>query len=195
MATRSDSPLVTALLSEAEAVFGHPVRTPSDFVLLAGQIEDRLREHISESTIKRLWKPSLAYKTVSGRTLNTISQYAGYQHFQAFCDHLANQGIMESEIITGKESIKASDLIPGDMVQIAWMPNRECTLRYIGSRQFVVLTAINSKIQPGDTFYCSVFIKGRPLYVDSLVHDGVIYESYGIGTEHGLTRLHLERTK
>lgn len=81
---------------------------------------------------------------------------------------------MESELITGKECIKASDLKKGD-------------------RQFIVESAQNSKISPQDTFFCSTFIKGRPLYVDDLNHNGEIYERYNIGTEHGLSRVLIEK--
>lgn len=193
MATKTDSPQVVALLSEVEKTYGRPVKTPADFILLADRIETKTREHISDSTIKRLWKHALAYETVSDRTLNVIAQYTGYDHFQDFLDYLAKQGRMESELITGKECIKASDLKKGDIVRIAWQPDRECCLRYLGDRQFIVESAQNSKISPQDTFFCSTFIKGRPLYVDDLNHNGEIYERYNIGTEHGLSRVLIEK--
>ena len=65
--------------------------------------------------------------------------------------------------------------------------------RYLGDRKFVAVETLNSKIRPGDTFYCSSFIKGRKLYVDNLEHKGTLFESYGMGTEHGLTRVTLEK--
>lgn len=178
-------------MREVEKVYGRPVRTPADFVLLAERIETKTREHISDSTIKRLYKPSLAYKTVTDRTLNVIAAYAGYPHFQAFMKDLAQRGIIESELIAGEESVKAANLAEGALVRIAWMPDRECLLKYLGERKFIVLNAANSKIQPGDTFFCSTFIKGRPLYVDNLQHGGESFESYAMGTEHGLTLVRL----
>ena len=41
---------------------GRPVRTPSDFMLVADRIEEKTGEHISDSTIKRLWIPRLIAK-------------------------------------------------------------------------------------------------------------------------------------
>ncbi|MBR4775006.1 MAG: hypothetical protein IK008_02795 [Bacteroidales bacterium] len=193
MATRTDSPLVAALLGEVEISFGRPVRTPSDFILLASQIEEKTREHISDSTIKRLWKSSLSYKTVSDRSLNVLSQFAGYPHFHAFKDELAKRGIEESELVTGEECVKTSELHPGDRVRIAWQPDRECLLEYLGHRKFKAIETLNSKMKPGDTFCCSVFIKGRALYVDDFTQGTEVYESYGMGTEHGLIRVTLER--
>jgi len=192
MATRTNSPQVAALLSEVEKTYGRPVRTPADFVLLADLIERETREHISDSTIKRLYKSSLSYDTVSDRTLNVISNYVGFPHFWAFTEHLAQMNAVESEMISGSESIKADDLIPGNIVRIAWQADRECVLKYLGERKFVVVTALNSKIQPGDTFFCSRFIKGRALYVDDLLHDGEAFERYAMGTQHGLTAVELE---
>lgn len=189
MATRTDSPQVTALLDAVEKTFGRPVRTPSDFVLVADRIESRTHEHISDSTIKRLWNPRLGYATVSDRTLNVLARYAGYPHFMGFCRQLAAQGVLESELVSGRHGIRAEDLAIGSLIRIAWLPDRECTLRYLGERQFEAVETQHAKLQPGDTFFCSSFLPGRPLYVDHLCHDGEIYEQYGMGTEHGLTRV------
>lgn len=192
MAIRTDSPQVAALLKETENIFGRPVRTPSDFLQLADKIESKTREHISDSTVKRLWKPSLSYKTVSDRSLNVIAQYAGYPHFEAFCARLVELGIIESELVSEKGSVKAADLIPGDKVRISWQPDRECLLKYLGDRQFLAIEAKNSKIQPGDTFRCSSFIRGRALYVDDFEHDGTVFDSYAMGIGHGLTSVSIE---
>ena len=97
MAIKTDSPQVKALMLDAEKEFGRPVKTPSDFVLIADKIESKTGEHISDSTIKRLCKPNLAYKTVSERSLNVIAQYVGYPHFDAFRQTLEEHGILESE--------------------------------------------------------------------------------------------------
>lgn len=193
MSIKYESPYVAALKKSVESEFGRPIKTPTDFVLVADRIKTKTRQHISESTIKRLWTPSLAYKTVSSNTLNVLSIYVGYKHFQDFQQRLSEQGFMESELIYGEECIKAKDLNIGDKVYIAWLPDRECTLEYLGNRQFKAIETLNSTIQAGDTFFCSQFIRGRKLYVDNLEHNGQVYDSYGIGIEHGLTRASLTK--
>lgn len=187
MAVRTDSPEVFALLCEAEKEFGRPIRTPSDFVLVADRIESKTGEHISDSTIKRLCKPNLSYKTVSERSLNVIAQYAGYLHFAAFCKALGEKGIAESGFAKLPGAVFSDQLSPGDRIRIAWQPDRVCLLRYDGSHRFTVLEAVNAKIHPGDSFQCSSFVKGRPLYVDNLRQNGTMIPSYGMGTAHGLT--------
>lgn len=194
MANRTDSPLVAALCKTVEKTFGRPIKTPTDFCLVASGVEAKTREHISDSTIKRLWKPALAYDTVSERTLNVLAQYAGFAHFEAFCAHLLQLGIIESGRVAGSESVRAADLLPGDLVSIAWMPDRECTFRYLGELKFEVVEASNSTIRPGDTFFCAAFTKGRQLYVDNLNHAGEIFETFGMGMEHGLTRVSLAKS-
>jgi len=187
--TKTDAPQVAALLQAAEKRFGKPVKTPSDFDNLAHAAQDATNEYISESTVKRLWKPNLSYKTVSEQTLNTLAQYAGYPHFQAFCQMLAETGVIESDIFTGGVCIKSANLTPGDIVLIAWQPDRECKLKYLGDNRFEAVETANSKIQAGDTFSCTSFALGRKLFVDDFHHDGSVYDSYGMGLEHGLSRV------
>lgn len=196
MAIKTDSPQVKALLVEVERAFARPIRTPSDFTAVADCIEARTKEHISDSTIKRLWVPHLAYDTVSGRTLDVLAGYAGYGHFEAFCSCLRSRGGQpESELVSGMECVRSSDLQEGDMVEIAWLPDRECTLRYAGGRKYEVVKSANAKIHAGDTFFCDSFVKGRSLYVDGLVHEGEVYDGYGMGLEHGLTRVAAVRSE
>ncbi len=193
MAVRTDSPQVALLLKAVEQEFGRAIKTPSDFVLVADRVETKTHFHISESTIKRLWKPVLGYGTVSDHTLNVLSAYVGHEHFDAFIANLAGRGLLESELIMGEECVKSEDLVPGDIVSIAWMPDRECELRYLGERKFEAVKCVNSTIQVGDTFFCSNFMRGRKLYVDNLVHGSETFESYGMGTSHGLTRVEVRK--
>ena len=124
MAIKSDSPQIRALLLDIERLFGHPVRTPSDFMLVADKIEDKTGAHISDSTIKRLWIPKLGYRTVSERTLNVLAAYVGHEHFKAYCEDLRSRGkLPESEIVDGEGCIRSSSLKNGDKIKIAWLPD------------------------------------------------------------------------
>lgn len=191
MATLTDSPQVKALLIAVEKKFGRPVRTPADFTALADLVQASTGEHLSDSTVKRLWKPNLSYPTVATHTVNLLSRYAGYSHFNEFCLQLAEKGIIESELVPGAGGIRAEGLTIGTLVRIAWMPDRECTLCYLGNNRFQAVETSNSTLQPGDTFSCSTLIPGRPLYVDNLHHGGKTFEQYAMGTAHGLTRVEI----
>lgn len=98
--------------------------------------------------------------------------------------------VVESETVSAPGSVSSFDLKAGDRVLICWSPDRECVIEYLGDGLFRAERTLNSKLKAGDTFFCRRFIKGRPLYVDDLTtRDGVFFESYAMGTEHGLSQV------
>ena len=187
MAISSDSPRVAYLKKEFELLFGRPIRTPRDFIGACTLITERTGEIISDSTVRRLYKENDKYPHVSDDILNIVSRTVGYPHFQAFCDHLSKDGIKDSELSSGVNSIQAENLAVGDRLYIAWLPDRECSLKYLGHYRFEVEESANASISKGDTFSCMSFVQGRCLYVDNLEHDGLVYESYAMGKSNGLT--------
>ena len=48
-------PEITALRSRVEEKYGEPLETHNGFILLVGAIEAEVREHVSESTLERMW--------------------------------------------------------------------------------------------------------------------------------------------
>ena len=77
----------------------------------------------------------------------------------------------------------------GDCLEIAWLPNRRCLLRYTGGNSWLVVEAENSKLKVGNTFQCSMFIQGKPLYIDELVQGNNPPVAFVIGNKRGLTLL------
>jgi len=188
MAIPSDSPRVALLKKEFEEAFGRPIRTPRDFTdAVTFVLNKNIRDRISDSTFRRLYKETKKYKHVSDDVLNILSKSIGYKHFQDFCDYLASSGIKDSELSFGEIHIKADDLDVGDRIYIAWLPDRECSLKYLGGYRFEVEESANSTITKGDTFSCRCFIQGKCLLVDNLEHDGECYQSYAMGQSNGLT--------
>lgn len=60
---------------------------------------------------------------------------------------------------------------------------------------FTVLDSKNAKIQTGDTFNCSIFIEGEPMYVDNLVHQNYKGISYIAGKKDGIRFELMEESK
>ena len=193
MAINTDSPEVTSLRLAVERRFGHPVESRSHFSKLAQEIELNTKEHIAENTLRRIWGKMKGYDTVFTRTLDVISRYAGYKHWADFTLTLEQTNPRESDVLRksthGTHSIKADELTPGDRIRIGWLPNRECVVEFIGGRTFKAITTQNSTLQCGDTFECSIMIKGFPLFIDNLVHGGEHCLRYSIGINNGLTTL------
>ena len=187
MATPSDSPRVSLLKNEFEKHFGRPIKTPKDFSEAVAFVFKKTGEVISDSTVRRLYKETGRYNHVSDDILNILSKVVGYRHFQDFCDYIAKAGIKDSELSYGVNAIKADELSIGDRIHIAWLPDRECTVKYIGDFRFEVEESINATVKTGDTFFCRCFIPGKCLLVDNLEHNGNCYESYTMGNLNGLT--------
>ena len=183
----SDSPRVTLLKIEFEKRFGRPIRTPKDFTEAVSFVFEKTKEIISDSTFRRLYKDTQTYKHVSYDILNILSKAIGYKHFQDFCDYLGSSGIKDSELSCGEHYIKADDLDIGDRIYIAWLPDRECSLKYLGDYRFEVEESVNATIVKGDRFSCRCFTQDKCLLVDDLEHDGNRYESYVMGKSNGLT--------
>lgn len=189
MAIKTDNPLLVLLRGQVEKKFG-VLRTSYDFVRLASCVEADTHEHISESTLKRVWGYVSPYATVTPRTLGVLCRYIGCSDWDAWRRHLAEEGVVESETVSAPGSVSSSDLKAGDRVLICWSPDRECVIEYLGDGLFRAERTLNSKLKAGDTFFCRRFIKGRPLYVDDLTtRDGVFFESYAMGTEYGLSQV------
>ena len=193
MTIKSDIPQICALRERIENKLGKTLNTHSDFIELTSLIELELRQHISESTLERVWNYSTrGYATVSLRTLNVLSNYAIGSNWNAFCDLLMKENKIESEVFN-LEVISTQDLNIGDKVRIGWLPNRICVVRYLGENNFIADQCENSTMKEGDTFVCHQFILGKELVMsDFRQSPNDSGKVYIVGKEHGITTLNLE---
>lgn len=190
MSINSNIPQIAELRSRVEDRFGKRLSVHSDFVSLVAVIEMELRQHISESTLERVWGYSTrGYDTVSLRTLDVLSRYANGCDWRSFCELLAQEGVCESEFFDD-EIINSSELEIGDRLRIGWFPDRLCELSYLGKNCFVAEMCENSKLQVGDTFSCSQFVLGKPLIMSDLKQGNSTHsQAYVVGRKSGLTIL------
>lgn len=192
MSIEKNIPQIVALRSCVEKKFGKPLNVHSDFLNLVADIENTLREHISESTLERVWGYSTrGYNTVSLRTLNVLTTYATGNDWKSFCNSLNAKEECESDIFSSN-AIYTDELAVGDRLRIAWMPNRVCIIRYEGDNRFIAEECENSKMQPGDTFRCAAIYLGHELCVHDFRQRGNIDgvgSNYVIGKRNGLTFL------
>ena len=151
MAVKSNIPQISALRKRVEERFGKPLTVHADFLALVAVIEMEQRQHISESTLERVWGYSTrGYDTISLHTLDVLAQYATGRYWDDFCRLLHAESECESELFD-VEHISSSDLSVGDRLQIGWLPDRLCEVRYLGDNRFVAERCENSKMQRGDT--------------------------------------------
>lgn len=192
MSVKTSSPQVVSLLEDVSRKFGQVPQTKNAFSRLAESVENEISEHISETTLERVW----GYSTrrcgaVSATSLSLLAKYVGFPSWDVYCDWLHNHRVRESEEFK-TDFIDSSDLKMGACVKIGWMPDRVVTVRYLGDNRFEVLNSVNSSLTSGDTFSCLCFQKGRELYLDRFLRSGDASSDaarYVVGQRSGLTIL------
>lgn len=219
MSIESNIPQIAVLRERVESRFGKRLQVHADFLALVADIEAIQRQHISESTLERVWGYSTrGYGRVSLRTLDVLAKYADAESWVDFCAELKRSGVVESETFCC-DSIRSSDLQVGERLRIGWQPDRVCTVRYLGDNRFVAEECENSKMREGATFSCLQFQLGRELIMDDFVNGDVIEQRiveqptttpvvrstdiacnttgrpqrYAVGSRHGLTLLEILR--
>ena len=196
MAVKSNIPQISALRKRVEERFGKPLTVHADFLALVTVIETEQRQHISESTLERVWGYSTrGYNTISFHTLDVLSQYAEGCYWKDFCCKLHDEFGCESDFFN-TEHISTKDLTIGSRLLIGWLPDRLCEVRYLGDNRFIAECCENSKMQVGDTFSCLQFTLGKESVLTDLHQAGTprnLLKSYCIGNKNGLTTLrHLD---
>jgi hypothetical protein len=190
MSIERENPQIAILQERVEQRFGKPLVVHANFIELAAKIETDLREHISESTLERVWGYSTrGYSTVSLRTLDVLCSYAMGCNWQEFCKELHDNSPIES-LFFDVEQIVSSELNIGTQIKIGWLPDRICIVEYLGDNRFVAKECHNSKMQPGDTFSALQFTLGRELVMSDFCRYGSnTRQSYVVGQKSGLTTL------
>ena len=188
-----DRPEIYELRLRIEASIKRKIETPADFDFLRGIIWERTHEQISTSTLKRLWGYVDGVDNARNSTLNVLSKALGYENWDAFILKLKSENMDNSDLVMS-ESVSSGDLKIGDMLMIAWQPNRVCRLKYLGDNQFEVMESQNSKLKVGDTFRCGLFILGESVYINDLRQNNGTGEPklFVIGNKSGLTKLRVE---
>lgn len=179
------SPEIFTLRSDIEKELQRRLRTPFDFDFFSGVLWERLHEHISPTTLKRLWGYIEGADVTRRSTLCLLSRFLGYADWEAYLSSLAFRTDIESEVFAG-EGLSVADLQAGDCIEVTWLPNRRCVFRYSGGTGFVVTEAEHTKLHVGDRFETACFILGRPMYLDSLVRGDEPPTAYVAGTKNGL---------
>lgn len=193
---KTNLPEIATLRSRVKEKAQLALDTHFHFVQLVAELENELHEHMSETTLERVWGYSTrGYDTVSRRTLDVLSRYLGSKNWDDFCQLLRDEAARESQLFTTKALI-AQSLPIGTRLLIGWQPNRICEIRYLGNNRFEAIRTENSSIQPGDRFSCLLFEKGRELYMDLFQRANEDGEPnpearYVVGQNNGLSTLEI----
>ena len=193
---KTNLPEIATLRSQVKAKANLALDTHFHFIQLVAELEKELREHMSETTLERVWGYSTrGYDTVSRRTLDVLSRYVGAKNWDDFCQNLRNKSGKESDLFL-TNTLMANSLEIGTHLLIGWQPDRICEIKYHGNNRFEAIRTENSSIKPGDSFSCILFEKGRELYMDLFQRANETGEPnpnarYVVGQQNGLTTLEI----
>lgn len=181
---------ITLLRQLVEESADHRIETSNDFIFLSGEIQGRLKENLSVSTLKRLWGYVDGYASVRPSTLDILARFVGFPDWETFVSDYCEVENVQSSHRVVSPSLYSKDLDAGKQVNICWNPNRCCLLKHLGNSLFEVITSDNAKLKSGDRFLCQRFTLNQPLYVELLTKDGNT-ELFVMGNKGGLTSLTL----
>ena len=180
---------ISKLRDAIEKSVGRQMRTPRDFAFLRECIYARLGIYLSETTLKRLW----GYITGGEPRTTTLSQLASFLGYSTWDDFInsntGNDGVptdKPSGYVLGRHIRVLEDMKVGDRLRIVWAPDRVCVVRYLGEARFEVEESEKTRLQPGYTFSCALFLEREPLYLNSLRQNGGKPVSYVCGARSGI---------
>lgn len=177
--------LLRQLVSESA---DHSIKTSTDFIFLSGEIQGRLKETVSPSTLKRIWGYIEGYASVRTVTLDVLARFTGFPDWETFVsDYCETESVQSSHRVVGK-SLLTSDLSPDNKVEICWNPNRRLMLVYKGDNLFEVTESENAKLKAGNSFICERFTLNEPLYVECIAENGT-KELFVMGKKGGLIKV------
>lgn len=167
---------------------GRTLESPADFEYLSEQIQKKTGEYLSPTTLKRVFGHIPYDRQLRPTTLSILARYAGYNGWQ---DYLDKQHV-ESGFVAAQR-ISSKELSKGQKISLAWNPDRECLIEYLGEERFVVLHAKNCKLQIGDQFTTIQFILAQPLTATNVVsvRERLQQDTYIAGAKTGLTKIEL----
>lgn len=154
------------------------VATPRGFERLSCIIQNRTRENLSVSTLKRLWEYVRGYESIRPSTLDVLSRFLGYEDYEHFRQRIqSEEDIKASNFFLG-ECICTDDVHVGDILRLTWSPGRRCDIRYEGDKRFTVIDSVVTRLVPGTTFCCYLIEKGQPLYINKVIFPSSPDEEY-----------------
>ena len=177
---------IEELKLQVERKYGKVLGTSTDFYDFSLVMERLTGNHISPSTLKRMWGYVNDTHKPRRLTLDLLSRYLDYEDYQAFLRWLKTTTQYNSSFFSARQLI-SSEQATGTTIEIGWSPNRLVRLRYLGDSQYEVVKSENSKMKAGDKFMTGCFIMEQPLYLPYIEREGERTPPFIAGRNGGLT--------
>lgn len=165
---------------------GNDLHLPSDCELLSLDIQGKTGVRIGATTLKRLLGFAQDERTPHASTLDAIARYLGYAHWEELAK-IEDQG--NSDFNSSDDEVRSADLQVGKVVEIAYLPDRVVTLRYLGNNRYKVERSQNSKLQADDEVEILNFVLHHPLLVVQVWRNGESLGQFTAGRVSGLSSI------
>ena len=96
---------IEQLREAIEKETGRKMKTPKDFDYLSEVIERQLHEHISSTTLKRMWGYLAEPVTPRVSTLDILSQFLGHAGWDTFCKSLPDESSVSTATVPEKKPL------------------------------------------------------------------------------------------
>ena len=176
---------ILILREMVEKSVARKMKSPADFQFLTGVIQERCHETLAVSTLKRIWGYVDGYDTTRFSTLSLLARCVGFRDWDDFLANRNREGTSSNWVIG--HTLYASDIPENGQLSVTWAPDRRVLLQHLGEGHFKVLESENSKLKAEDTFHCTCFIIGQPLYLDHFVRGHNPPTLFVVGNKGGLT--------
>lgn len=177
---------INNITSDIENAVGQPIVSPKDFDLLNRLIFSRTGQLVSTHTLKRLWGYLPSNITPRRSTLDILARFIGFSDYEAYQINSSIQEDKQSSPVLSRH-LETQNIAEGAKIRLTWHPERICDIRYEGENTFVVENSLNTRLQPGDSFRCSIFIEREPLYIHHLISGHHAPVAYVCGKTDGIT--------
>ncbi len=181
--------ILKQIFEDISAKYEKPLHVNGDFIALGKSIYTATNSMVSTSTLKRLWKiqktsnePTI---NLHDSTLDIFAAYLGYEDFKAYQNHYLENPSKASHKITTRKLLP-SQIEDGQLICLTWNPMREVVARHESGNKFSVLSSVNSKLQPGDTFELNQIVERCPLVIVNLKRAGFQPVEYVCGQDCSL---------
>ena len=165
---------------------GNDLRLPADCELLSLDIQGKTGVRIGATTLKRLLGFAQDERTPHASTLDAIARYLGYAHWEELAK-IEDQG--NSDFNSSDDEVRSADLQVGKVVEIAYLPDRVVTLRYLGNNRYKEEQSQNSKLQADDEVEILNFVLHHPLLVVQVWRNGESLGQFTAGRVSGLSSI------
>ena len=165
---------------------GSELRHPTDCVNLSLDIESKTGVRIGATTLKRLLGLAKDERTPHISTLDALACYLGYAHWDELAE-VEDRG--NSDFCVSNEEIRSSDILPGTIVEIAYLPNRVVSFEFLGNCHYHVVKSENSKLQTDDEVEVQNFVLHHPLLVANVWRNGQSLGQFTAGLVSGLSSI------